>query len=166
MVENTSDFYMDPRIMDPELSPNEKALRDKFVTEYIKDMNSVLACIRIGFMRTFAEEYAKKFMSESYVQSEIYRRRYEEETVSTKAQAEKDKLLVLSVLREAMLHGPYASRVAAAGRMAQMQGYDAAAKTEVLHRGGVMMVPGMANLDEWEKAATTSQDKLVQEARS
>lgn len=33
-------------------------------------------------------------------------------------------------------------------------------KSEVALRGGVMMVPGIANLEDWEKAAQASQTQL------
>ena len=34
----------------------------------------------------------------------------------------------------------------------------------VQHRGGVMMVPGIANIEDWEAQAMASQEKLTHEA--
>lgn len=51
-----------------EMTDGEKAVRDQFVTEFLKDRNSYLAAIRCGFIGTFAIEYAKRFMGEPYVQ--------------------------------------------------------------------------------------------------
>ena len=35
-------------------------------------------------------------------------------------------------------------------------------KSEVTHKGGVMMVPAIANMEQWEKEAQASQLKLVE----
>lgn len=123
MAENTSGLNLDPRLMEPELSEQEKALRDLFVQEYIKDFDPFQACLRVGFQAAFAVEYAKRFMSEAYVQrkiADLQRATPENED----AQAKQDKALVLSVLRQAAQNGPYASRVQAAAKLATILGLD------------------------------------------
>lgn len=123
MVVNTSGLYLDPRLMEPELSEQEKALRDLFVREYVKDFDPFQACLRVGFQAAFAVEYAKRFMSEAYVQrkiADLQRATPENED----AQAKQDKALVLSVLRQAAQNGPYASRVQAAAKLATIYGLD------------------------------------------
>ena len=123
MAENTSGLYLDPRLMEPEPSGQEKALRDLFVQEYIKDFDPFQACLRVGFQAAFAVEYAKRFMSEAYVQrkiADLQRATPENED----AQAKQDKALVLSVLRQAAQNGPYASRVQAAAKLATILGLD------------------------------------------
>ena len=92
MAENTSGLYLDPRLMEPEPSGQEKALRDLFVQEYIKDFDPFQACLRVGFQAAFAVEYAKKFMGEAYVQrriTELQRATPENED----AQAKEDRAL-------------------------------------------------------------------------
>jgi len=109
--------------MEAELSEQEKALRDLFVQEYIKDFDPFQACLRVGFQAAFAVEYAKRFMSEAYVQrkiADLQRATPENED----AQARQDKALVLSVLRQAAQNGPYASRVQAAAKLATILGLD------------------------------------------
>jgi len=123
MAENASGLYLDPRLMEAELSEQEKALRDLFVQEYIKDFDPFQACLRVGFQAAFAVEYAKRFMSEAYVQrkiADLQRATPENED----AQARQDKALVLSVLRQAAQNGPYASRVQAAAKLATILGLD------------------------------------------
>ncbi|ARB11146.1 terminase small subunit [Pseudomonas phage JG054] len=123
MAENTSGLYLDPRLMEPELSEQEKALRDLFVQEYVKDFDPFQACLRVGFQAAFAVEYAKRFMSEPYVLrriAELQRSTPENED----AQSREDKALVLSVLRQAAQNGPYASRVQAAAKLASILGLD------------------------------------------
>lgn len=167
MDENTSGLFWDSRVMEPELSPREKALRDVFVKEYLVDYDPFQASLRVGFMRSFAEDYAKRLMSEPYVQRKITELQ-RTEPADEKEQAKQDKLLTLNTLRQAAQNGPFASRVAAAAKLAAILGMDAPVKTsqEIMHKGGVMMVPGLASLDAWEGAAQQSQERLVQEARS
>lgn len=116
---------LDKELLAPELTEEEKALRDLFVLEYVKDFDPVNACLRLGLQLPYAEEWARRFMEESYVQQQIshvtgYRRLSEEEVKA------KDKELILTTLRMAMQAGPHASRVSAAKQMAIMHGFDRA----------------------------------------
>ena len=123
MAENTSGLYLDPRLMEPEPSGQEKALRDLFVQEYIKDFDPFQACLRVGFQAAFAVEYAKKFMSEAYVQrriTELQRATPENE----EKRAQELRALAISVLVQASQNGPYASRVAAIRELNSMHGWN------------------------------------------
>lgn len=167
MVENTSGpQWDDPRVMESGLSPAEKALRDKFVAEYLVDFDEYRAALRVGFLPSVAATYCKQFMSEGYVQREVARLQREQQS-DPKSQLERDRELTLNTLRQAMQNGPYASRVAAASKMTAILGLDAPIKTENtnIHRGGVMMVPEIANVEAWQKAAQASQEKLVEETQ-
>lgn len=167
MAENRSGPYWDdPRVMEPGLSPGEKALRDKFVIEYLVDFDEYRAALRVGFLPSVAATYCKQFIDEGYVQREIARLQREQQA-DPKAQQGHDRELILSTLRQAMQNGPYASRVQAAAKFAAILGLDAPIKTqnENIHRGGVMMVPAIANVEDWEKAAQASQEKLVEETQ-
>lgn len=151
-----------------DMNPREKALRDMFVSEYLVDYNQVDAAMRCGFQRQFAIEYAKKFMDEPYVIKRINEVRFMK--TDEKETEEYDKARIKSsLMHEAHYHGPgstQAARVAALGKLAVMYGMEAAKKIDVnaTHRGGVMAVPGIAGLDDWEKAASASQDELVKHA--
>lgn len=148
------------------LSEKEKALRHEFVRQYLIDFDPVLACMRVGFTKNFAEDYAIRFMAESYVQKRIT------ETSLTNPddeneQEEKDKQLTLSVLREASQNGPYSSRVAAASKLASILGMDkpVASSLEITNRGGVMVVPGIGDVDDWEAVAVKAQQDLITAAQ-
>lgn len=157
--------------IEPEPEGREKALRDFFVQEYLKDYEPVLAAMRCGFMRAFAEEYAVRFMGESYVQRKIKETEFTG-PVDAKAEAADDKRKILIGLRrEANYRGPggsASSRVAALAQLARIHGMDVVKKDKGVrgNRGGVMVVPGIADIDEWEKVASESQDKLVADART
>lgn len=117
---------LDANLLAPALSEEEKALRDLFCLEYIKDFNEVQACIRMGFMATYAETYGRRYLEEPYVQQQIAALQRKQQ-LTEEEQREEDKALIMAVLRQAAQHGPYASRVQAAKQLAIMHGLD---KTE------------------------------------
>ena len=151
--------------MAPELSMSEKRLRDQFVEQYMIDFNQRAAAIRIGFSASFAGEYAQRFMDEPYVRMAIANKQ-KAIAEDPKAESEETKRRIrAALLHEAHYTGPgssHAARVSALAKLAAFYGMDAPIKTqnEHLHRGGVMCVPAIASVEEWEKAATESQEKL------
>lgn len=46
---------------------SERAIRDQFVQEYLRDYNSYAACVRLGYMDELALNFAKQLMQEPYV---------------------------------------------------------------------------------------------------
>lgn len=173
MASNSTDYnWTQAALKQPELSEQELALRNLFVDEYLTDFDSVSAAMRCGFASSFAEDYAKKFLSEPYIQQRIKKEQLREPENKEEKTSEDDhnKRRVLSALmREA--HNQYnsgAARVAALSRLTAIYGMEAPIKSqqEILHRGGVMMVPAIADINAWEQSAIESQTKLVVEARS
>jgi len=123
MAGNKEIFTFDERVMAPQLSENEIALRNLFVAEYLKDFDETSAAMRVGFQFSFAREYGTRFLQEPYVQQRIAE--LTRETPKNKEQQElEDKALILSVLRQAAQNGPYASRVLAASKLATILGMD------------------------------------------
>lgn len=156
----------------PPMSEQEIGLRNLFVNEYLIDYDSVAAAMRCGFQSSFAEDYARKFMGEPYVQQRLKNYRLAEpESKETKAtEDEFNKRRIMTGLMREAHNGSNsgAARVAAFSKLSSIYGMDAPIKTqqEVLHRGGVMMVPAIADINAWEMTAIESQSKLVTEARS
>ena len=146
------------------LDPRQKALRDLFVSEYLIDYNQTAAAMRCGFPREFAVQYAQKFMEEAYVQQKL---KSLEMTPSDPAaeEAYNRQRIKQQLFREAYYKGPgssHAARVSALSQLKQLYGMDAPKKAEVelKHRGGVMQVPAVAALEDWEAAAVASQEAL------
>jgi hypothetical protein len=108
------------------LTDGERALRVKFVREYLVDYDARLAAMRCGFMSTFAEDYANKFMLEPIVQQLI--KEYEHDS-GIDNQDDRDKQTVKATLRREMQQGSPASRVSAANTMAKLLGMEAPVKT-------------------------------------
>lgn len=105
-----------------DLTPQECALRDAFVREYLRDYSAYRAAIRLGYKAGIAGEYAAKFMHEPYVLRKI-------------AELESNNGNVIDsiksgLLREANFNGPGAShgaRVSAYTQLSRIEGMDKSA---------------------------------------
>ena len=157
----------------PDMTPADKELRDLFAREYLFDFDPKAACIRCGFLEQYALQYAQQFMGESYVQNKIASLSKVGKAIGEdKEHDQQTKQAVLtSLFREANYRGAgssHGSRVAALAKLASILGMDAPTKMEqtITHKGGVMAVPGIAGLDEWEAKAVESQSKLTNEAEN
>lgn len=155
----------------PELNELEKKLRQQFVTEYLKDHSEVNAAVRCGYLRSVAVEYGMRLMQEPYVQQLI--------ADATTAQPEdpydeeelNKRRILNSLFREAddrTEGASHSARVSALSKLASIHGMEAPTKIDanVNHRGGVMMVPAVVDLDTWEQEAVASQEKLVHDTRN
>lgn len=105
----------------PEPSATEKALRDRFVEEYVKDWHPINAAIRTGFNITFANEYAPIFLGEPYVQRKIieYKNKPREDDADRK---ESVKAKIEAALEAALACGDPKVSVAAAAKLGEMHG--------------------------------------------
>lgn len=162
--------YWDASVMQSELSPAEKDLRDRFVDQYLIDMDAIAAAMRIGFMRRVAFTYSQQLMDEPYVLQRITDKQRTAVENPKEAQKSRKADIEASLWREAHYRGPDAShsaRVSALAKLCNINDMDGTTKvkSDVTHRGGVMLVPAIASIDDWEKAATASQEKLISEAR-
>lgn len=155
-----------------DLTAQEKELRDTFVREYLIDFDPIAACIRCGFLEQYASQYAMQFMGETYVRKQIAHVSTTVGDIDEKTKTEQNKQLILtSLFREANYRGAgasHGSRVAALAKLASIHGMDAPTKMEqtINHKGGVMAVPGIAAIDDWETQAVSSQAKLTSEAEN
>ena len=116
----------------PILTGQQKALRDAFVTEYLKDYDGIRACIRLGFQAGYAYEISNGFLDEPYVQEKLAK--IEEERQDDAKSLENDRRTVLTVLKKEMLkQGPgslQSARVQAAAHLGKLLGMDPAIKTQ------------------------------------
>lgn len=159
---------IDPEYREKELSPKELLLRRAFVQEYMRDRNAYAACIRMGFIESYAADWARAFMGEGVVRRLIAKSEEYEQT--PEAKAARASTVESLAFKEAQYYGPGAShgaRVSALGLLAKIHGLEAANKTEaeVTYKGGVMMVPALTSPDEWGKLASQSQDELKQSVK-
>lgn len=153
--------------MEPQLSEREKALRDRFVEEYMIDFDGIKAAIRVGFNKAFAEDYGVKFLHEPYVLRRIEELKHKKLDPEKSEEYDKERIKA-ALMREAHNPGATASaRVQALTTLAKMHGM-MEPKDEPPGegaRGGVLMVPVIAKASAWEEAAVASQQALVDNVR-
>ena len=152
------------------LSAGAKALRDRFVKEYLNDYDAVAAAGRIGYARQFAREYSYRFMQEPYVLQQI--KNAETSIEDGESDEAMKKRIMTGLIREANYRGPGCSqsaRVAALSKLASIAGMDAPTRSKLEMTGpdgqpiggGVFVVPGIITMEEWEKKAAEQQAALV-----
>lgn len=153
--------------MEPEPTEQERQLYDQFVDELLVDNNITQAASRCGFQAGFAEEYGKRFYRLSYVQRRLAELRRKD--VDSAKDIDYDKACTVNTLRRVMMddYQRGAARVAAARALSAIRGFDAPVKAQmdINARGGVVLLPGIASLDDWETAARDSQRHLADESR-
>lgn len=157
----------------------DKQLRDRFISEYLRDYNSYAACVRLGFMDEMALQMAKEIMEEPYVRrgiadAEAQRAKHlqteRNDDLSTLPEGfvphdmETDKQRIVSGLfREAFYKGPgasHASRVSALGKLADIYKLTKEETTEDKVVSNVMVVPAIGSVSAWEEQASVQQAEL------
>ena len=111
------------------LTRQEKALRQRFVAEYLADYDAFGAAIRLGYQEAFAQQYAKQFLTEPYTRKLIKEKEAEFGILTEEDQHRKK--IVAGLYREA--HSRFNSgsaRVAALTQLAKIIGIEAPVKTE------------------------------------
>lgn len=131
------------------LTKQEKALRQRFVAEYLADYDAFAAAIRLGYQEAFAQQYAKQFLTEPYTLKLIKEKEAEFGILTEEDQHRKK--IVAGLYREA--HSRFNSgsaRVAALTQLAKIIGIEAPVKTEVKVTD---TAPDMSHLTMEEKLA-------------
>lgn len=122
MAKSAAPKEEDGTILQPVLTDGEKAVRDTFVNEYMRDFDAFNAALRTGFQPAFALDWAKKLYQDSYVQTQIafLTRKHEEATPESTLS---DRAFALNNLRRLMVRGSEASQVAATKTFIEMNGW-------------------------------------------
>lgn len=165
----TEPTFWDSEAKVGELSGQEKAVRDRFVKEYLLDYDQKAAAIRCGYGESFAGTYADKFMNEPYVLQQIKRTELAFAEDADVEEEDTKRVIRAALLREAHYRGPgssHSARVNALAKLAIIHDMDKTDKAgaEVGSRSGVMEVPGIASAEDWESTAAAAQKKLQDEA--
>lgn len=156
-----------------ELSEDEKVVRDAVVKEYLFDYDWLNACRRVGMNASMAYDYAKRFAEDGYCQKKIKEFQAEKAAnpaVTKQQEKEIERERIIEGLRfESTYRGPgssQAARVAAYKQLCAIYGFEAPKqqKVDVGVSSGVMLVPVVGGMDEWEKAASESQNKLQEDS--
>lgn len=113
----------------PILTANEQELRRRFVHEYMKDFSPYDAAVRLGYAGSFAEQYARQFLSETFTLQLIDEQK--QRLGLCDEQAEHKRRIVAGLYKEASC--PFnsgAARVGAYSQLSRIFGIEAPAKTQ------------------------------------
>ena len=157
--------FIDPLLAEKPLSEEEYQLRVEFVRAFMRTRNAYTACVELGFMEAYAQDWAKSFLAEGVVRRLISEAERAEDT--DEAALERQRKYRAWMEHQATYMGPGAShgaRVTAIANLMKMEGMEAPAKTETefTYKGGVMVVPALVSPDEWGEGAAKSQAELKQ----
>lgn len=136
------------------------ALEERFVNEYLRDFDGRAAAIRAGVPRLNARAWARRTLSEQHVALEVNRRIDEakpEEIIS--------KNRIIANLARVANSEFDSGRVAALRELAAIfnlrpERDGPGGKKGGLGTGGVIRVPTMLDIDEWERLASEQQTRL------
>lgn len=119
--DNSGMRFWDERVLQPSLSPVEKEIRDRFVVQYVIDYDPYGACLRIGLLKTVAQQFAAEFMEDPYVRQQISAREKQKAENPETEQAERKRMVEAWLIKEATnMAGKHAARVSALGMLAKM----------------------------------------------
>lgn len=165
-IHDTSDSWA-WAAMEPEPTEQERALYDLFCQEYLVDLDATRAASRCGFQAGLAADYGKMLYTKSYIQKRLaaLQRMKGDEVAERDFDAINTRARLRAIINDDRQKA--AARVAAARELNAMHERKMQAKAldAVNQRGGIVMLPAIANLDEWEKAAVGSQAALAEASR-
>lgn len=119
-------MFWEEEELEREPTPLEKEMYMQFVNEYMKDYNSTLAVLRMGYKARRAEGMGTQFLDTPFVQNEIMKRRQglglpAEITVEERQEILRRK--TIATLEEVLQNGPYQTRVQAAKELNALFGW-------------------------------------------
>lgn len=144
-------------------STRELALRDLFVKEYLIDHNAVSAAMRCGFNGQTAPQYAHQFMDEPYVQKKLAEAQSKILDIDSEEGDVERQRIIAGLIREANYRGPgssHSARVAALSKLSAIFKLESTSAANLGEQSGVMEVPGVASVENWQEVASSQQEKL------
>lgn len=157
--------YIEPIYRERELSEDDKLLRQAFVDQYMKYRNAYRACIELGFMAPYANDWAKMFMDEGYVRRLITEK--QRAINSKEAQLERQQTYRTLMEEQATYYGPgasHSSRVAAIAHLMKLEGMFEG-EIEANSVPSVMVVPNVGSVEQWSNNAGEQQRKLKEDVQ-
>jgi len=144
-----------------EITEDEYQLRKSFAEFFCYYHDAIKSCIALGIEKAYAEEWARFLMADCITRQLIQERH---EYLATENGLKEVKNVVITKLMElgdfAGEGSSHGARVTAWTNIARILGLDKPETTELIHKGGVMLVPHMVDADSWGEFASKSQSNL------
>jgi len=154
-------------LSEPELSESDLLLRQEFVRLYMTKRNAYDACLKLGFLPSYAKDWSKNFMQDGYVRRLIAKA--EQERNPDGRYTPRQLELIAQLDREANYFGvgcAHGSRVTAILGLMKLEGMDQQVEEAGKGpRGGVMVVPQLTDANTWGEVALSSQLLLKETVR-
>ncbi|AZF88146.1 terminase small subunit [Microcystis phage Me-ZS1] len=142
------------------MTPEMKRKRDIYVDALLRGASKREAALVAGVSPRTALKEGCMWFNEPYVVERFARLR----EALDEAQLLTRKELILNIKSIAIdEYVQDSARVAASALLSKIMGFDAPTKVEV-NASGVMVVPGVASVDEWETTAQAQQQQLTTDA--
>lgn len=153
-------FELPPRFGSVQLSQEQINLRQNFVSEYLKDLDGIKACLRLGYNFSYAKDASKNLLQDPYVQYILSSRSSEAKSTP---EMHVDGVRSRNQSKAALMHiincGHDEKAIVAALKLKfQLDREESSGSGE--KASGVMVVPGVVDISTWEKAAMESQELL------
>lgn len=115
----------------PQLTEHERAIRDRYVKEYLEDYDPVAALIRCGYAEQYARNYSSRFMMEPYVRNAISAKEIEA-GVHTDQDQHRQKIIkgLYRIANSQVSSG--AAKVGAYAQLSKVVGIEAPIKTQTV----------------------------------
>lgn len=143
-----------------QLTEDEIMLREAFAIEYIECRSPVTACLKLGFILPYAQDWAEQFMSEGYVLKRI-----DELEKSTNSQEIRRNKYITWMEKQATDYSSsasHAARVAAINILMKLEGmFIIENADDTIDTNKVMVVPEILDSSEWTEKAQKSQKLLM-----
>jgi hypothetical protein len=149
------------------ISDFEKEKIDKFLEEYLFDLDPKKAAIRVGITPTHADSVAKNWLETQYFQNRYREVTTKQDNLLTDDEAVKNEMkrALLSIIKcENTEIVPPAARIQAMDRLSKLMGLDAKVQqTDTQTVTNVMIVPAPLSVDDWSQQAQLQQAELYKQ---
>jgi hypothetical protein len=149
------------------ISDFEKEKIDKFLEEYLFDLDAKKAAIRVGITPTHADSVAKNWLETQYFQNRYREVTTKQDNLLTDDEAVKNEMkrALLSIIKcENTEIVPPAARIQAMDRLSKLMGLDAKVQqTDTQTVTNVMIVPAPLSVDDWSQQAQLQQAELYKQ---
>jgi hypothetical protein len=149
------------------ISDFEKEKIDKFLEEYLFDLDAKKAAIRVGITPTHADSVAKGWLETQYFQNRYREVTTKQDNLLTDDEAVKNEMkrALLSIIKcENTEIVPPAARIQAMDRLSKLMGLDAKVQQDTTTQiSNVMIVPAPMSVDSWSEMAQLQQAELYKQ---
>jgi hypothetical protein len=149
-----------------ELSEVEKDAIDKFLKEYVYDLNPELAALRCKITKMYAKSVAATWMETEYFQNELKKYNAHSDALLSDEVALKSEMLrnLIQIMKSEGENTNPTARITAMDRISKLMGFDAKQQVDTSQvQHSVMIVPAPLSVDDWSRSAMEQQSELYKQ---